>query len=78
MITILIQYSIIIIIIIIETIKGLNKQEVQVSRAVESEDIQNQQAKDKLKREYTWKLRRVLKFELTAENKITITGSLSV
>lgn len=69
---IFIQYSIVI--IIIEIIKGLNKQNVQASRAVESEDIQNQQAKGKLKRGYTWRLRRVLKSELNVENKITITG----
>jgi len=45
---------------------------------VESEDIQNQSAKERLKMEYTWRLRRMLKSGLNAENKISTTGSLAV
>jgi len=78
MITIPIQYSIIIIIIIIiimkmEIIKGLNKQKPSSTWGC----TQNQPAKERLKMEYTWRLRRMLKSWLNAENKIT-TGSLAV
>jgi hypothetical protein len=45
-----------------------------VPRAVESEDIENQPTKERLKMEYTWRLRRMLKSGLNAENKITRTG----
>jgi D-serine dehydratase len=44
----------------------------------ESEGIQHQQMKDRLKKEYNRRLRMVLKSELNARNKITATGALAV
>jgi len=44
----------------------------------ESEGIQHQQMKEKLKQEYNRKLRMILKSELNARNKITAIGALAV
>jgi hypothetical protein len=44
----------------------------------ESEGIQHQQMKDKLKQEYNRRVRTVLKSELNARNKITTIGALAV
>jgi hypothetical protein len=46
--------------------------------AEESDGIQHQQMKGRLKKEYTRRLRMVLKSELNAKNKITATGALAV
>ena len=45
---------------------------------VESEGIQHQQMKERLKKEYSRKLRMILKSELNARNKITAIGALAV
>jgi hypothetical protein len=42
----------------------------------ESEGIQHQQMQERLKKEYTRRLRMILKSELNARNKITATGTL--
>jgi hypothetical protein len=47
-------------------------------RIEESEGIQHQQMKDRLKQEYNRRLRMVLKSELNARNKITAIGALAV
>ena len=44
----------------------------------ESEGIQHQQTKERLKQEYIRRLRMILKSELNARNKITATGTLTV
>ena len=44
----------------------------------ESEGIQHQQMKDRLKKEYSRRLRMILKSELNARNKITAIGALAV
>jgi len=44
----------------------------------ESEGIQHQQMKERLKREYRRRLRMILKSELNARNKITSIGALAV
>ena len=44
----------------------------------ESEGIQHQQIEERLKQEYTRRLRMILKFELNARNKITAIGALAV
>jgi hypothetical protein len=44
----------------------------------ESDGIQHQQMKERLKKEYTRRLRRMLKSELNAKNKITTIGTLAV
>jgi hypothetical protein len=44
----------------------------------ESEGIQHQQMKDRLKQEYNKQLRIILKSELNARNKITAIGALAV
>jgi hypothetical protein len=44
----------------------------------ESEGIQHQQMKERLKLEYRMKLRMILKSELNARNKITAIGALAV
>jgi len=44
----------------------------------ESEGIQHQQMKERLKQEYSRRLRMILKFELNARNKITAIGALAV
>jgi hypothetical protein len=44
----------------------------------ESEGIQHQQMKDRLKQEYNRRVRMVLKSELNARNKITAIGALAV
>jgi len=44
----------------------------------ESEGIQHQQMKERLKQEYSMRLRMILKSELNARNKITAIGALSV
>jgi hypothetical protein len=44
----------------------------------ESEGIQHQQMKVRLKQEYNWKLRMILKSELNTRNKITAIGALVV
>ena len=44
----------------------------------ESEGIQHQQMKERLKQEYRRRLRMILKSELDARNKITAIGSLAV
>jgi hypothetical protein len=44
----------------------------------ESEGIQYQQMKDRLKQEYNRRLRMILKSELNARNKITAIGALAV
>jgi hypothetical protein len=44
----------------------------------ESEGIQQQQMKERLKKEYTRRLRMILKSELNAENKITAVGALAI
>jgi hypothetical protein len=44
----------------------------------ESEGIQHQQMKERLKQEYRRRLRMILKSELNARNKITATGALAV
>ena len=44
----------------------------------ESEGIQHQQMKERLKQEYSRRLRMILKSELNARNKITATGALAV
>jgi tRNA G37 N-methylase Trm5 len=44
----------------------------------ESEGIQHQQMKEKLKEEYRRRLRMILKDELNARNKITTIGALAV
>jgi hypothetical protein len=41
----------------------------------ETEDIQHQQMKGRLKKEYSRRLRMVLKSELNARNKITAIGT---
>ena len=46
--------------------------------AEESEGIQHQQMKQRLKQEYSRRLRMILKSELHARNKITATGALVV
>ena len=42
----------------------------------ESEGIQHQQMKEKLKQEYSRRLRMILKSELNVRNKVTATGAL--
>jgi len=44
----------------------------------ESEGIQHQQMKERLKQEYSRRLRMILKAELNANNKITAIGALAV
>jgi len=44
----------------------------------ESEGIQHQQMKERLKQEYSRRLRMILKFELKARNKITAIAALAV
>ena len=44
----------------------------------ESEGIQHQQMKERLKKEYSRRLRMILKSELDARNKITAIGALAV
>ena len=44
----------------------------------ESEAIQHQQIKERLKQEYRSRLRMILKSELNARNKITAIGALAV
>jgi len=44
----------------------------------ESEGIQHQQMKERLKQEYSRRLRMILKSELNARNKITAIGTLAV
>jgi len=44
----------------------------------ESEGIQHQQMKERLKQEYSRRLRMILKSELNARNKITAIGVLAV
>jgi len=44
----------------------------------ESEGIQHQQMKERLKQEYNRRLRMILKSELNARNKITATGALAL
>jgi len=44
----------------------------------ESEGIQHQQMKERLKQKYSRRLRMILKCELNARNKITATGALAV
>ena len=44
----------------------------------ESEGIQHQQMKERLKEEYTGRSRMILKSELNARNKITAIGALAV
>jgi hypothetical protein len=44
----------------------------------ESEGMQHQQMKERLKQEYRWRLRMMLKTELNATNKVTATGALAV
>ena len=44
----------------------------------ESECIQHQQMKERLKQEYSRRLRMILKSELNARNKITAIGALAV
>ena len=44
----------------------------------ESEGIQHQKMKERLKREYNRRLRMILKSELNARNKITASGALTV
>jgi len=44
----------------------------------ENEGIQHQQMKERLKKEYSRRLRMILKSELNARNKITATGALAV
>ena len=44
----------------------------------ESEGIQHQQMKERLKQEYSRRLRMILKSELNAKNKITATGALVI
>ena len=43
----------------------------------ESEGIQHQQMKERLKQEYSTRLRMILKSELNARNKITAIGALA-
>jgi hypothetical protein len=44
----------------------------------ESEGIQHQQMKERLKQEYSRRIRKILKSELNARNKITAIGALAV
>ena len=44
----------------------------------ESEGIQHQQMKERLKQEYSRRLRKILKSELNARSKITAIGALAV
>jgi hypothetical protein len=44
----------------------------------ESDGIQHQQMKERLKKEYTRRLRMILKSELNSKNKITAIGTLAV
>jgi len=44
----------------------------------ESEGIQHQQMKERLKKEYTCRIYMILKSELNAKNKITAIGALAV
>jgi hypothetical protein len=44
----------------------------------ESDGIQHQQMKERLKKEYTRRLRIILKSELNAKNKITAIGALAI
>ena len=44
----------------------------------ESEGIQHQQTKERLKKEYSRRLRMILKSELNDRNKITAIGALAV
>ena len=44
----------------------------------EGEGIQHQQVKERLKKEYSRRLRMILKSELNAKNKITAAGVLAV
>ena len=44
----------------------------------ESEGIQHQQTKERLKQEYSRRLRMILKSALNARNKITAIGALAV
>ena len=44
----------------------------------ESEDVQHQETKERLKKEYTKRLRMILKSELHAKSKITAIGALAV
>ena len=47
-------------------------------RTEESEGIQCQQMKERLKKEYSSRLRIILKSELKAKNKITANGALTI
>jgi hypothetical protein len=44
----------------------------------ESDGIQHQQMKERLKKEYTRRLRMILKSELNAKNKVTAIGTLAI
>ena len=44
----------------------------------ESEGIQHQQTKERLRKEYTRRLRMIMKFKVKAKNKTTVTGTLAV
>ena len=51
---------------------------VQYLGIEESEGIQHQQMKERLKKEYSRRLKMILKSELNARNKITVIGALAV
>ena len=53
-----------------ETYKYLGTEEI--------EGTEHQQMKERLKKEYTSRLRKILKYEFNARNKITAIGALAV
>ena len=60
-------------------IKELEQGETYMYLGIEeSEGIQHQQMKERLKQEYSRRLRMILKSEINARNKITAIGALAV
>ena len=57
---------------------GQGKKTYKYLEIEESEGIQHQQMKERLKKEYSRRLRIILKSELNARNKITAIGALAV
>jgi len=58
--------------------KSLNRENIKYLGNEESEGIQHPQMKERLKKEYTRRLRMILKSELIVNNKIIAIGELAV
>ena len=56
-------------------VRTVSKKHVSYLGAAESEKMPNQQMKERLKKEYTRRLRMILKSELNVKNKITAIGA---